>query len=137
MPNAVRLAVCGVDKAFGATVALRHVELEAFGGEVHAIIGENGAGKSTLMHILAGSLTADSGSLELDGQPYRPDSPLEARTLGVALVSQELSICPHLSVLDNVMLGQEVMRWGRLDRTSMQRQVLAALAPLVGGAPQA
>ena len=131
-----RLVVHGVRKAFGATVALDGVELCARVGEVHAIVGENGAGKSTLMHILAGSLAADAGSLTIDGTAYRPKTPAEARDMGVAMVSQELAICPHLSVLDNVMLGREVRRFGCLDFASMRRQATAALAPLAGEAGQ-
>lgn len=132
MPPAPRLLVRAVSKAFGATRALDGVALEVGAGEVHAVIGENGAGKSTLMHILAGSFPADSGEITLDGKPFAANSPAAARALGVSLVSQELSVCPHLSVLDNVMLGQERTRSGWLDRRTMRKQVLASLAPLAG-----
>lgn len=127
-----RLTVRGVRKSFGATLALDGVDVAAGPGEVHAIIGENGAGKSTLMNILAGGLSADAGDIELDGVRYRPGSPARAREVGVAMVSQELSICPHLTVLDNIMLGQEVARLGWLDRASMVGKAAAALEPLAG-----
>jgi len=129
-----RLIVHAVRKSFGATKALDGVELTARAGEVHAIVGENGAGKSTLMNILAGGLDADDGSIVLDGTPYRPTSPAAARELGVAMVNQELSICPHISVLDNIMLGREQSRFGWLDFSSMRAQAGAALAPLAGEA---
>ena len=85
-------------------------------GEVHALIGENGAGKSTLMNVIAGSLKPDAGQMQIDGQPYAPASPLDARTHGIALIHQELSFCPHLSVAENVLMGIESSRFGWLDR---------------------
>ena len=109
----------GVSKRFGATVALSNVDLEVRPGEVHALLGENGAGKSTLMKILSGALAPDSGTLELDGERYSPSSPLDGRRAGVAMIYQELSIAPHLSVAENVLLGVEPTRglrvlWGPL-----------------------
>ena len=99
-------------KRFGATVALDGVDLELRAGEVHALIGENGAGKSTLMNIVAGALLPDRGAMRVDGSPYAPRTPLEARRRGVALIHQELSLCPHLSVTENILLGAEPARWG-------------------------
>jgi ribose transport system ATP-binding protein len=72
----------GIEKRYGATVALGGVELEARAGEVLALVGENGAGKSTLMKVLAGAIRADAGTLELDGEPFRPDGPAQARRGG-------------------------------------------------------
>jgi ribose transport system ATP-binding protein len=102
-----RLQVDGVSKSFGATAALVGASLTAKAGEVHAVIGENGAGKSTLMGILSGALQPGSGAITLDGAPFQPASPLEARQAGVAIVHQELSLCPHLSVAENITLGDE------------------------------
>ncbi|HND62691.1 MAG TPA: ATP-binding cassette domain-containing protein, partial [Opitutaceae bacterium] len=102
-----RLRLAGVTKAFGATLALRGVSLEVAVGEVHAVVGENGAGKSTLMNILSGALRPDAGTIELDGQPYAPVDTLDAKRHGVAMIHQELSLAPHLSVTENIMLGAE------------------------------
>jgi ribose transport system ATP-binding protein len=88
----------GIRKAFGATVAVDGVDLSVAPGEVCAIVGQNGAGKSTLMGILAGAIQPDAGEMTLDGGPYRPQHPLDARRAGVAMIYQELSLAPHLSV---------------------------------------
>ena len=108
----MKLEMRGVAKRFGATVALAGVDLALAPGEVHALIGENGAGKTTLLNILAGAVAADSGDLLLDGRPYAPAIPLDARLHGIALIHQELSLCPHLTVVENILLGAEPTRWG-------------------------
>ena len=113
------LSLKGINKSFGPTKALDGVDLELREGEVHALIGENGAGKSTLMNIIAGSLRPDEGRMELDGRPYSPSNPLDARTHGIALIHQELSLCPHLSVAENVLMGIESSRMGWLDREKL------------------
>src|SRR5678816_1538671 len=87
-----------ISKAFGPTVALDGVDLDLREGEVHALIGENGAGKSTLMNVVAGSVLPDEGTMEIHGEPYAPSNPLDARTHGIALIHQELSLCPRLRV---------------------------------------
>jgi ribose transport system ATP-binding protein len=120
----------GISKAFGSTRALVDVDLDVRPGEVHALVGENGAGKSTLMKILSGALKADAGRMVLDGVPYAPPGPLEARASGVAIVYQELSLAPHLSVEENVLLGVEPTRFGFVRRGAMRRQAEAALAVL-------
>jgi ribose transport system ATP-binding protein len=79
---------------------------------VCALVGQNGAGKSTLMSILSGALRPDAGEMSLDGLSYRPASPLEARRAGVAMIYQELSLAPHLSVAENMLLGAEPARFG-------------------------
>jgi ribose transport system ATP-binding protein len=127
LPTA-RLETRDIRKSFGPTVALGGVSFSAEPGQVHALIGENGAGKSTLMNVLAGALTPDSGELLLDGQPYRPTGPLDARRAGVAMVHQELSLCPHLSVAENVLLGAEPASFGILKRSEMHKLTLDALA---------
>jgi ribose transport system ATP-binding protein len=114
-----RLRMEGVMKRFGATLALGGVDLHVNAGEVVALVGENGAGKSTLMKVLSGAHQPDAGSMWLDGQPYAPRSPLEARRAGVAMIYQELSLARDLSVMENILLGMEptlgpLMRWGEI-----------------------
>ena len=111
----IALKLTKISKSFGPTVALDGVDLELREGEVHALIGENGAGKSTLMNVIAGSLRPDQGAMEIHGKPYAPANPLDARTHGIALIHQELSLCPHLSVAENVLMGMEPSHLGWLD----------------------
>ena len=87
-----------IGKRFGATVALDRVSLTVAPGEICGLVGENGAGKSTLMAILAGATQPDQGTMAIDGQPYAPHNPAAARRAGVAMIHQELSLAPHLSV---------------------------------------
>src|SRR5688572_18700157 len=113
------LSLKKIYKAFGPTIALDGVDLELREGDVHALIGENGAGKSTLMNVIAGSLQPDKGTMELDGRSYTPANPLDARTHGIALIHQELSLCPHLTVAENVLMGIEPSNLGWLDRDKL------------------
>jgi ribose transport system ATP-binding protein len=119
-----------IHKRFGSTQALRGVSLEVAPGEVHALIGENGAGKSTLMKVLSGAERPDTGTMVLDGQPYQPAGPQEARLSGVAMIYQELALAPHLDVETNVMLGLEEQRWGFVRRRIHRQRVRDALALL-------
>ena len=126
------LTLSGIRKRFGPTVALDGVDLDLRPGEVHALIGENGAGKSTLMNVLAGSLRADAGEMTLRGTAYAPSGPLDARRSGVALIHQELSLCGHLTVAENILMGLEPAHaaWaggGWLDRQAMARETAAVL----------
>lgn len=129
--TAPRLRLTDIDKAFGATQALRGVSLAVAPGEVHALIGENGAGKSTLMKILSGVISPDAGTMEIDGVPYTPADTLDARLRGIAMIYQELSLAPHLSVWENIVLGSEPSRFGWIDQSEAKaraRRVLARLA---------
>ena len=100
-----RLRLTGIRKRFGATLALDGVSLAIAPGEVHALVGENGAGKSTLMKVLSGVHAPDAGTMELEGIPFAPLHPLNARRAGVVMVNQELAIAPHLTVAENVGFG--------------------------------
>ncbi|MDZ4830660.1 MAG: sugar ABC transporter ATP-binding protein [Phycisphaerae bacterium] len=101
------LSMRGVRKRFAATVALAGVDLEVAAGEIHALLGENGAGKSTLMKILAGAITPDAGVISLNGTTYAPRDPIAGRDAGVAMIYQELTLAPHLSVVENIRLARE------------------------------
>jgi ribose transport system ATP-binding protein len=124
------LVMTNVTKRFGSTHALRGVDLTLRPGEVHALVGENGAGKSTLMKVLSGAERPDSGEMVLSGRPYAPSGPLEARRFGVAMIYQELTLAPHLSVEANILLGQEPTWGGFLNRREGRRRVANALAVL-------
>jgi ribose transport system ATP-binding protein len=128
--GSVRFEMRGVGKAFGATVALDGVDLAVRAGDVCALVGQNGAGKSTLMAILSGALAPDAGGLRLDGAPYAPRDPLDARRAGVAMIYQELSLAPHLSVMENIVLGMEPVRGGIVQRGRMRDTAVRALAEL-------
>lgn len=136
-PAAPLLRMRGIAKRFGATAALRGVELDVLPGSVHALIGENGAGKSTLMKTLSGACSPDSGTMELGGVPFAPADPLHARALGVCMIYQELALAPDLSVMENILLGIEptrgpFLRWNDVRATAQRalREVgLPALNP--------
>ena len=113
------LKMHGIRKRFGATQALDGVDLYVNAGEVLALVGENGAGKSTLMKTLSGAYQPDEGSMWLEGKAYQPHDPMDARRLGVAMIYQELSLAPHLSVMENIVLGVEpvhgpLMAWRQI-----------------------
>src|SRR5262245_34546310 len=111
-----QFAMRGIRKTFGGTIAVDAIDFEVASGEVCALVGQNGAGKSTLMAVLAGAIQPDAGSMTLAGRPYRPRNPLDARRAGVTMIYQELSIAPHLSVMENISLGVEPGRFGCLAR---------------------
>jgi ribose transport system ATP-binding protein len=94
---------------------------------VRALVGENGAGKSTLLSIVGGLLAPDAGTMELAGTPYLPRSPRDARAAGIALIHQELSLFPHLSVTENVLVGEEPSRHGLVDRREARRRTREVL----------
>src|SRR5438046_3581410 len=121
------LSLSNISKRFGPTVALDGVDLRWPKGEVHGLIGENGAGKSTLLNVLAGLIKPDAGTIEVEGRAYAPASPLDARERGIALIHQELSLFPHLSVAENIMMGSEPSNWGLLDRSSLRTRTLEVL----------
>ena len=154
--NVPLLRAEGLSVTFGATHALRSVSIEVHRGERVVVVGENGAGKSTLMKVLAGVLRPDEGQMSMRGNAYSPGSPREAIATGVAMVHQEPTFFPQLSVLENVFMGRELksrtgnLRWPamraeahdlfaglrlpvrlldqRMDRLSLGEQQLALIA---------
>jgi ABC-type sugar transport system ATPase subunit len=126
-PDSV-LEACGLCKAFPGVRALDGVDLVCRPGRVHALVGENGAGKSTLVRILTGNMQPDGGEIRVDGGATTFADPRQALACGITAVFQELTVLPAMSVLDNVMLGQERSRRGRLDRSEQRKTARAALA---------
>ena len=123
------LVLTDITRHFGATRALDGVTLAIQPGRVHALVGENGAGKSTLMNVIAGGLRPDAGQMTIGGTAYRPDGPLAAREAGIALIHQELSLCEHMSVAENILLGREPRRAGRYDRAAARAEAARVLEP--------
>ncbi len=123
------LEIRGVDKRYGATVALNDVSLVLNSGEVCGVLGENGAGKSTLVKVLSGVITPNTGEMRITGVPYRPTTISDARRQGVATAFQELSLVPTLSVALNLFLPRPtVNRAGLVPLRKLERQAAAILA---------
>lgn len=125
-----RLVMEQIGKRFGATIALNNVSLSVLPGETVALIGENGAGKSTLMKVLSGAHSPDMGRMFIGGASFRPNGPLDARRAGIAMIYQELSLAPDLSVEDNIMLGQETQTAGMLRRRPQRERIARILKQL-------
>jgi simple sugar transport system ATP-binding protein len=124
----------GLTRAFTGVVALRDVDFALRAGEVHAVMGQNGAGKSTLIKVLTGVFPPDRGELRLSGTPISPASPAAAQRLGISTVSQEVNLCPNLSVAENIFAGRYPRRgaaglW-RIDWPRMNADARALLARL-------
>ncbi|MBC7218160.1 MAG: sugar ABC transporter ATP-binding protein [Candidatus Caldatribacterium sp.] len=114
-PLAPVLSIRNVSKSFPGVRALDAVSMDVLPGEVHALLGENGAGKSTLMKIISGIIPKDSGEILLDGKPVHFLSPRDALSAGIALVQQELSLVPYLSIAENIFLGRWPKRGIQVD----------------------
>jgi ribose transport system ATP-binding protein len=119
-----------VNKSFPGVQALKDVSLELREGEVLALMGENGAGKSTLMKILCGDYSRDSGTITVFGQNIEAMTPARAQELGIAIIHQELNLCPHLTVAQNIFLGREKTVRGILSDREMHDQTAALLRRL-------
>lgn len=125
------LKLSHISKRFGALVANDDISLQLQSGEVLALLGENGAGKSTLVSILFGHYTADAGHIEALGQPLPPGDPKAALAAGIGMVHQHFTLADNLSVLDNVMMGSEVL-WQPFTRRGAARQRLLDVAQRFG-----
>jgi simple sugar transport system ATP-binding protein len=121
------LRMRGIHKAFVGVKALDDVDLQLFPGEVHALMGENGAGKSTLIKVLTGVYDHDAGEITLEGRPVSFGSPMEAQRGGVSTVYQEVNLCTNVSVAENLFLGREPRRFGRIQWRPMRRAAAEAL----------
>jgi len=119
-----------LSKRFPGVQALSGISFTIERGSCHALIGENGAGKSTLGKILAGVHVADGGDILIDGKAVKPDTPLAARELGIAMVHQELAFCPNMSVAENLCLGDMPTTMGWVDRSALKARAKTFLADI-------
>lgn len=108
------LELRGITKRFPGVIANDHIDLELEAGEIHALLGENGAGKTTLMNILYGLYSPDEGEIFVRGKQLVPKSPRDAIAAGIGMVHQHFMLIPVFTVTENVMLGDEYIKWGEL-----------------------
>ena len=121
----------GITKAFGSTPVLNGVSLSLFPGEVHALLGENGAGKSTLVKILAGVHNPDSGTIRVDARPIDFKGPAQAQQAGIAVIYQEPTLFPDLSIAENIYMGRQPRRTGgMINYPAMSKGVTAIMSQL-------
>lgn len=128
--NEIIVSMENITKSFPGVKALDHVRFELRSGEVMALLGENGAGKSTLMKILSGVYTRDEGSMTIFGREYGDLSPKQAQEVGVAIIHQELNMCRHLSVAENMFLGREKSKGIMLSNAEMEAEAQRILDEL-------
>ncbi len=124
------LTVRGMDKSFGATVALRQVDLDVYPGEIRGLIGENGSGKSTLTSIIAGIQKPDIGEMQFHGKPWHPASMIDALEHGIGMIVQETGTIPGITVAENLFLGESSRfrsKLGIINRRAMERESRKAL----------
>jgi ribose transport system ATP-binding protein len=115
------LEMCNISKTFPGVKALRNVQLTVYPGEIHSLMGENGAGKSTLMKVLSGAYQADvGGEIRIDGHSVTINNPVDAKHHGIAVIYQELSLSPNLTVAENIYMGRELKNGIMIDRRSME-----------------
>lgn len=122
----------GIEKTFPGVHALSQCKLEIYAGEVHALMGENGAGKSTLMKCLTGVYQKDSGTIKVKGKEVEIENPRAAQELGIAIIHQELNLCQHLTIAQNIFIGNEKHKKvkGWLNDTAMNegaREILESM----------
>ncbi len=120
----------GISIAFPGVKALDDVDFRLFPGEVHALMGENGAGKSTLIKALTGVYEVDGGSITVEGTPRRFTGPRQAQEAGISTVYQEVNLCPNLTVAENILLGREPRRFGRIHYRELNRVARELLSHL-------
>ncbi|MEV4515977.1 sugar ABC transporter ATP-binding protein [Dactylosporangium sp. NPDC049525] len=124
------LSMSGISKQFPGVKALEGVDFRLYQGEIHALMGENGAGKSTLIKVLTGVYDIDEGEIALDGAPVRFAGPQQATEAGISTVYQEVNLCANLSVAENIFIGREPTRFGRIQWGVMRRRATDLLQRL-------
>ncbi|WP_054939477.1 sugar ABC transporter ATP-binding protein [Paenibacillus ihuae] len=117
-----------IHKRFPGVKALSNVNLRLFPGEVHALMGENGAGKSTLIKVLTGVYSIDEGSVEMEEAPISVQSPLESQAAGISTVYQEVNLCTNLTVAENIFIGREPRKFGRILWKEMNKRAQEILS---------
>ncbi|TYP74520.1 sugar ABC transporter ATP-binding protein [Paenibacillus methanolicus] len=115
------LQMTGITKRFPGVKALSNVDFRLFPGEVHALMGENGAGKSTLIKVLTGVYSIDEGSVLMEGKAVSISGPLAAQKAGISTVYQEVNLCPNLTVAENIYIGREPRKFGRIQWKKMNQ----------------
>lgn len=120
--NSYLLEAKNIRKEFPGVLALDNVNFNLKKGEVHALLGENGAGKSTMMKIFSGVHKKDGGILKIKDQEIDITSPIHASEMGIGIIYQELNLCPHLTVAQNIFLSREHMKGIEVDQKSMERE---------------
>jgi simple sugar transport system ATP-binding protein len=120
----------GISKTFLSVQALNNVDFSLMKGEIHALVGENGAGKSTLIKILTGVEQPDAGVIKINGQSEIIRSTQHAQALGISTVYQEINLCPHLSIAENILIGREPHKFGLIDRKTMNAKAKEILLGL-------
>jgi D-xylose transport system ATP-binding protein len=124
------LSLRGINKSFGAVHVLKGVDLDAWSGQVTALVGDNGAGKSTLIKGIAGIYSFDSGDYSFEGQHVEVHNPKQSSALGIEVVYQDLALCDNLDVVQNLFLGREAVSGIVLDETTMERRATETLKGL-------
>ena len=130
MKNNVVLEMKGIDKVFPGVKALQNVDFTLRQGEIHALMGENGAGKSTLIKVLTGVYPLDGGEIVMEGKSIVNHSPQQAQENGISTVYQEITLCPNLSVAENLFIGREPRKAGLIDWKTMNKNAAALLEGL-------
>lgn len=115
------LQMTGITKQFPGVKALSSVSFRLFPGEIHALMGENGAGKSTLIKVLTGVYSIDEGTVTMDNRDLSISGPLEAQKAGISTVYQEVNLCPNLTVAENIFIGREPIRFGKINWKQMNK----------------
>lgn len=126
------ISMQGISKVFPGVQALVNVDFSLRYGEIHALMGGNGAGKSTLIKILTGVEKPDSGRIFLVGKEIHPKSPQHVQSLGISTVYQEINLCPNLTVAENILIGREPHKLGRIDWKAMNAQAHEILERVLG-----
>ncbi|PYE50075.1 sugar ABC transporter ATP-binding protein [Paenibacillus barcinonensis] len=121
------LQMTGITKQFPGVKALSNVSFRLFPGEIHALMGENGAGKSTLIKVLTGVYSIDEGTVTMDDHALAISGPLEAQKAGISTVYQEVNLCPNLTVAENIFIGREPMKFGRIHWKQMNKDAESLL----------